>query len=225
MIVFDNVRFKYPYDDFELLKGVSFSFEKGVNTLLADTQSGKSTAAKLLCRLIEPSGGNITADEKPISSITRDNLGILYLSDKPVFFERRSVLYNAAYPLKTRGIPKAERLAIAKEILSRFGFGNFDTKVRDLNSEERKKLSLARGLTVERKTVLFDDFFDKNAAEEYVEETLDMFRCETKILFTSNAALARGNTVILDGGSVVFTGSAENARKYKESLSWIYDIE
>ena len=48
MITFNDVTFRYPYDDFDVLKDASFTLHEGVNTLLCDVQSGKTTVCRLL---------------------------------------------------------------------------------------------------------------------------------------------------------------------------------
>lgn len=219
MIEFDDVRLKYPYEEFELLKGVSFVLRGETDTVLCDSQSGKTSLCRLLCKDIAPTEGGIFVDKKPLNCITLQDLGILYLPSKPVFFENRSVLYNVAYPLKARKIAKTERLERAKSILSQFGIVNYKQKVCKLTQTERKIAALARGLTVKRNIVVFDDFF--NNVDE-IAPVLAMFGGAHKILVTSDADLATGNAVLLDGGKVVFQGDISEAKSRVESLGWLF---
>ena len=218
MIVFDNVWLRYHYDEFDLLKGASFSLVDGVNTVLCDYQSGKSSICKLLIRDFSPSNGRIFLDGQDVASITNANLDILYLPAKPAFFERRSVLYNVQYPLALRKVPKAERFAQAKQVAIELGVEDLNAKVKSLPTNERRRVALARGLTVKRKTVLFDDFFENNAQ---VDASLNLFSGATCVIFTSNPTLARGNVVVLDGGVAVYQGNAEGARALVEQLGWL----
>ena len=222
MIKFDNVTLKYPYDELAVLKGVSFTLKEGVNTVLADAQSGKSSLCKLLLKDIVPTSGQIFVDGLEISSITNNNLDILYLPRNPAFFERRSVQYNMEYPLKVRKIAKLERRKIACELATRFGL-ELDVKASKLSQGERRALALARGLTVKRKIALFDGFFDGDEPDfEYINNVLQQF--DTCVLLTSDPRLAMGNTVVLDGGVTVFQGDVDEAKKVVDSLYWISRI-
>ena len=222
MIVFDNVKLRYHYDDFDLLKGVSFTLIDGVNTVLADVQSGKSSICKLLLKDVAVTDGHVLIDGQDISSITNANLDILYLPSNPAFFERRSVLYNIEYPLAVRKYPKAERQEIAKRVAEQVGIDNLDAKVKNLSPQERRLVALVRGLTVKRKAVLFDDFFTQDNAET-IEKALQLFYGATCVILTSKAYLATGNVIVLDGGVTVYQGDAEGAIKTVSNLGWLID--
>ena len=223
MIVFDNVTLRYPYDEFDLLKGASFTLQDGVNTVLADVQSGKSSICKLLLKDIAPTSGQIFVDGLEISGITNGNLDILYLPRNPVFFQRRSVQYNMEYPLKVRKVAKVQRQARVGEIAKQFGI-QLDVKARTLTQEQRRTLALARGLTVKRKTVLFDSFFDGDTADiQYINNILQQF--DTCVILTSDPRFAVGHTVVLDGGVTVFEGDAEQAQQYISNLHWLSLIQ
>lgn len=220
MIEFKDVHLQYPYDEFELLKGVSFTFTDGINVLLADTQSGKTSICRLLLKEVSATSGQIYVDGKEISSITNANLDILYLPNNPVFFEKRSILYNIAYPLKVRKADKRQRLAIALQRAERFGF-DVKERVNKLSLERRKILAIARGTTVERKIVIWDDFFE-GCSPDSVRNAFSLFNA-THICVTSDPKLAMGNAVVLDGGKTVFQGNAETARQKVQALQWLAD--
>lgn len=220
MITFQNVSFRYHYDEFVLLKNLSFELLDGVNTVLCDLQSGKSSICKLLTKEISPTVGSIYLNGIDISCITNKGLGILYLPSVPTFFENKSVLYNIAYPLKVRRADKTERLTKAKCIAEKLGIDNVDVKISKLTTDERKKAALARGLTVERKIILFDDFFDENDDVDYI---LNLFSADVKVILTSFTELARGHTVVLDGGVTAYCGNVKGACECVAQLEWLYD--
>ena len=221
MIVIDNVTLTYPYDRFDVLKGVSFTVCEGVNTILADAQSGKTSICRLLLRDIEPTGGKIFVEGQQISCITSRNLDILYLPSNPVFFERKSAQYNMEYPLKIRKVSKLERRNRVREIATQLGVP-LEVKVCKLSPQQRRTLALARGLTVEREIALFDDFFDGDEDLLNIGNVLQRF--QTSVIVTSDVRLAMGHTVVLDGGVVVFEGDASEARQVVSNLHWLTRI-
>ena len=218
MIVFDNVTLRYHYDDFDLLREVSFTLDKGVNTILADVHSGKSSLCKLLLKAVAPTSGRILIDGQDIASITNANLDILYLPSNPVFFERRSVQYNMEYPLKVRKVERSFRRQRANELCNQYGIDPL-AKVRSLGDEQRRVLALARGMTVPRKTALFDGYFDGATDLQQVAGVTQLF--DVSVVLTSDVRLARGHVVVLDGGTVVYEGDAEQAQECVSNLYWL----
>lgn len=220
MIEFRHVALHYHYDEYALLKDLDFTLVEGVNTVLCDSQSGKSSICKLLTKQFIPTSGQIIVDGKDISCITNQGLGILYIPSNPSFFENRSVKYNVMYPLKVRKVDKKARLKRFDEVAEITGLHSADVKVKKLSASERKKTALARGLTVERSTVLLDDFCD--ACD--IDDVIKLFDCTMIVIFTSDIALARGNVVVLDGGKTVYQGNVEGAKAIRNNLSWIIDL-
>ncbi len=207
MIVFDKVTYRYHYEQFELFKQLSFTLVDGVNTILCGEQGGKSSICKLLCNEIAPQRANVTICG--IQSNAQVDNGVLWLPKNPAFFEGRGVLFNIAYPLKVRKVAKLQRDIIAKQLAEQFGF-TADIKVKKLTREQRCNLALARGLTVERQVVLFDDFF---STKQQLQQTLELFPDAIKVILTSNISLATGHTVVIDCGECVYQGDAEGAVK------------
>lgn len=80
MITFNDVTFRYPYDDFDVLKGASFTLHEGVNTLLCDVQSGKTTVCRLLMGMLVPLSGQVSVPQREI----------LYLPRSPVFLKAKA---------------------------------------------------------------------------------------------------------------------------------------
>lgn len=221
MIEFNRVELHYHYDEFAVLKDLTFTLNDGINTILCDTQSGKSSVCKLLTKQFKPTKGQILLDGQDICGITNKALGTLYLPARPVFFENRSVKYNTVYPLKVRKANKAEREKRFKEISKLVDLPPADTKIKKLSAKERSRVAVARGLCVERKIVLLDDFCE---SKEEIFTVKKLFGNALTVVLTSKPELACGNTIVLDGGNTVYCGTAEKAAETVNNLSWISDI-
>lgn len=62
-IKLEHVSFRYPSTDKDVLKDINLTMKPGeVVALVGDNGAGKTTVAKLLCRLYDPQGGRITID-------------------------------------------------------------------------------------------------------------------------------------------------------------------
>lgn len=221
MIEFQNVSFKYHYEQFSLFENVSFTLCNGVNIVLCDVMSGKTTLCKMILGLQKPDSGKILVDGRDIyaEKFTAD---ALLLPSKPVFFQNKTVAYNLQYPFRIRKQKASEQQL--QGLASRLGLSDvLNKKVRTLSPCQQKSLAIARGLTVPRKIVLFDGFFN-NTCEGFdwsMEDVIDLFPCQTKVVLTSKPSLAQGNTVVLDGKTCVFQGNAEQAKEAVQCLPWL----
>jgi ATP-binding cassette subfamily B protein len=67
-IRFENVSFRYPGTDTDVLRDVDLHLPAGaVVAIVGENGAGKSTLVKLLCRFYEPTGGRITVDGQDLS--------------------------------------------------------------------------------------------------------------------------------------------------------------
>ena len=223
MIVFDNVSLRYPYDEFSLFKDMSFTLDYGVNTVLCDTQSGTTSICKLLMKEDSPTNGKIFFDGVDIGGIANRSLGILYLPGNPSLFLNKSVKYNLEYPLRIRRTDKNQIKDAVLSVAEKVGISDLCVRVKKLSGYERKKAALARGLTIKRKAVLLDDFFEDSTETEDIASVLNLFTDSITVIFTSCPHLACGNTVVLDGGRVVYQGDSQTAKEKVSGLGWLND--
>jgi ABC-type multidrug transport system fused ATPase/permease subunit len=75
-IIFDNVWFKYPNTDKEILKGIRFTIKPKDNIAIVGVNgAGKSTIIKLLCKLYKPDSGRILVNGVDLQEISQQNIG------------------------------------------------------------------------------------------------------------------------------------------------------
>jgi ABC-type multidrug transport system fused ATPase/permease subunit len=103
-IQFQNVHFKYPNSDKFALKNVSFTINKGEKVaFVGQIGSGKSTAVKMLMKLIPCTMGKLTIDNQDINEIDNEDLRntMFYIPQKPTLLNR------TLYENITYGLPKS----------------------------------------------------------------------------------------------------------------------
>ncbi len=116
---------------------------------------GKTTLLNIVGGLDAPSGGtiafNFARNDKPDRSIVFQEQGV---------FPWMTVLDNAAFGLRARGIGKAERHAIAHRVLSAVGLGGFELAYpRELSGGMRQRVNLARAFANDPQMLLMDEPF------------------------------------------------------------------
>lgn len=226
MIEFRNVTLRYHYEAYNLFENLSFCLTEGENTVLCDMQSGKSSLCKMLLSQLPPNAGSVLVDGVDLYNFEKGKqrlVNALYLPSAPTFFENKTVRYNLEYPLRVRKqlAQNASKVALLAE---KFGLQSLlSQKVKKLNFRQKKILSLVRGLTVERDIVLFDGFFDDTESDGILsrDSVMSAFSCKTKVIFTTDALLAIGNTVVIDNKKCAFSGASDDAAAFVANLTWL----
>jgi tungstate transport system ATP-binding protein len=136
-----------------ILHDVSLTIEPGAPTLVVGPNgAGKSVLLRLLHGLLAPTEGRVAWSGLPGAAARRQAM----VFQRPVLL-RRSVLANAAYPLRLAGLGRAERDARARDALELVGLGPLaDRPARRLSGGEQQRLALARAAAL-RPEVLFLD--------------------------------------------------------------------
>lgn len=136
------------------IASASFSLVKGDRlTIIGDSQSGKTTLAKLIAGLERVSSGKILYDGT--SNVPLEKLNIGYLTDNHM--KRGASVYSIVeYPLKLRGVTDT-RIAV-DNALELFGIANLARlKVKDLSPNQLRLVALTRLFSVERDLYILDN--------------------------------------------------------------------
>ncbi|HBH36110.1 MAG TPA: LPS export ABC transporter ATP-binding protein [Gammaproteobacteria bacterium] len=153
------------YSKRTVVKDVSIEVSQGeVVGLLGPNGAGKTTSFYMIVGLVPADGGRVMLGEKDITQMPihrRANLGIGYLSQEPSVFRRMSVEDNLLAILELRPeLEKHQRREICDVLLRQFGLSQLrDNKALSLSGGERRRLEIARSLTMEPSYILLDEPF------------------------------------------------------------------
>lgn len=163
MIVFDSVSKKYPLGN-HALDNVSFSIENNEFVfLVGPSGAGKTTILKLICRELQPSGGNITIDNESISKKSYKNLITLRRKIGFVFQDfkiltDKNIYENIALGMQVTGAPPS---AIKREVRETLKLVNLSNKEKlfpvQLSAGELQRVAIARALCGQRNLILADE--------------------------------------------------------------------
>ncbi len=165
VLAFEGVGFTYPGADTPALAGIDFTARPGETIgIVGPPGSGKSTIAHLIPRFYDVTSGRITIDGKDIRDVTlaslRSAVGVV---QQDAFLFTTSIENNVAY-----GDPWAEETRIAKAAESAqlhdyivglpAGYGTVvGERGASLSGGQRQRLTIARGLMLRQKVLVFDD--------------------------------------------------------------------
>ncbi len=128
--------------------------------------SGKSTLIRTLIRLIEPTDGEIIIDGEDVTKMSEDGMRKVRRNKVAMVFQHygllphKTVLENAEYGLKTRGISWQERRDKAQSAIDRVGLSGWEQyRPSALSGGMQQRVGLARALSHDPAILLMDEPF------------------------------------------------------------------
>jgi len=205
------------FDATEVLRGVSFALAKGETlVIMGGSGSGKTVMLRLVAGLIRPDAGTIRVFGQPIEHLSEEALLPIrrrmgYVFQAAALFDSLSVRENVAYPLRehtrchegeveARVVRNLRLVGLGPEVLSLLP--------SELSGGMKKRVGIARALSVEPEVLLFDeptaglDPTNARLVAELIQE-LHGGVCDTAIVVTHDLELARAVAdrvaVLIDG--------------------------
>src|SRR6476660_2126620 len=142
------------------LKPISMTWRQGgAYALLGPSGGGKTTLLNLISGIVTPSRGKILFDGADITPLSTQKRNIAQVFQFPVIYDTMTVGQNLAFPLKNRGVSKAEIDARVKQIADLLDLAPYlNRKATRLTADAKQKISLGRGLVrSDVAAVLFDE--------------------------------------------------------------------
>ncbi len=236
-VEFRNVSFRYPGREEYALKNFSLKMKIGEKmALVGKNGSGKTTMIKLLCRLYDPTEGEILLNGVDIRKFDYKE----YMQLFAVVFQDFSVFdFSIAQNVATSSEYDAGKI---EDCLERVGFGKrlrkleqgietyvgeqYEDGVR-LSGGERQKIAIARALYRNSPFILLDEptaALDPVAEYEIYSAFNEVVGTKTAIYISHRLSSCRfcDNIVVFDGGEIVQHGSHDELMEDKNGL--YYDM-
>lgn len=242
-IEFKNVSFKYPKTDKYIYKNLSLKIKKGQRLAIVGINgAGKTTFVKLLCRLYEPTSGEILINGINIQSFSKEEY---YKILSVVFQDIKTFAFTVAENVSLESLEDVDREKVL-QCIEKAGVGDkinslqkgIDTsllKILDgegveLSGGENQKLALARALYKNGKIVILDE--PTSALDAVAEYNIykgfdELIGDKTAIYISHRLASTKFCDVIafFENGEIVEYGTHEELLKKNGKYSDMFNIQ
>ncbi len=207
------------------MRNINLTIEKGqFYILMGLSGSGKSTLVRNIIRLVNPTSGTISINGQNVTKMNHEQLLQFRRKTFGMVFQHYgllphlTVLDNAAYGLKVKGIPKGERYAKAMRTLETVGLKGWeDYYPGSLSGGMQQRVGLARALANDPEILLMDEPFsglDPLIRRQMQDELVELQdKLQKTIIFVTHdlhEALKLGDRIaIMRNGEVVQEGTPE----------------
>ncbi|MFO7940783.1 MAG: ABC transporter ATP-binding protein [Bacteroidales bacterium] len=167
VITFNDITKHYHVgtETIRALRKVSLTINKNEYVaIMGPSGSGKSTLMNILGCLDTPTGGQYILNNTDVSKLIDDQLAEIRNKEIGFVFQtfnllpRYTALENVTLPLIYAGIPKEERIAMARESLFHVGLDDRMThKPNELSGGQRQRVAVARALVNKPSIILADE--------------------------------------------------------------------
>ncbi len=218
-IEFNNVTFRYPGAEADILHNITFTAEPGTTTaFIGSTGSGKSTLVNLVPRFYDVTEGSILLNGVDIRDVRQHDL-----REKIGYVPQKSVLFTGTIDSNLRYADKdasPELIAEAVEIAQASGFiaesaEGLEMSIAqggsNVSGGQRQRLAIARALVKHAPIYIFDDSFsalDFKTDSALRKALKDKTGDSTILLVTQRVSTVKTaeQIIVLDEGRIVGQG-------------------
>jgi len=237
-VVFDHVSFRYPGDDTDTLKDLSFSIKPGeMIGIVGATGAGKSTLAQLIPRLFDPSQGTVKVGGVDLKEVNEHSLRktVSFVLQKAILFSG-TISQNLRQGKKDASesdMSRATEIAQAKEFIEKLAL-QYEAPVAERSNNfsggQKQRLSISRGVIGDPKILILDDSTSALDArsERLVREALDNDLKDTTTIVIAqkiSSVVHADRILVLDKGQLVGEGTHDELAKTNPIYQEIYETQ
>ena len=133
-----------------------------VTAVVGHNGAGKSTLAQVIAGTLRVDSGVVSIGERVVDDaatfVPARRRGVAMVSQAPRIFTHMSVLSNVAFPLRVRGVGRAQARAAALEQLRAVGIADLAFKhASDLSGGQAARVAIARALVFRPEVLILDE--------------------------------------------------------------------
>lgn len=222
-VEFRNVSFVYPKQKGDTITNISFKINQGEKiALVGQNGAGKTTIIKLLCRLYEPTSGEILINDVDIREYTKESLakvfGVVFQDFKLFSYSIKENIAcgnEADTDLVWDALDKAgikDRVNKMDKGIDTVIYQKNESQGVEISGGEAQKLALARALYRNSPLVILDEptsALDPVAEAEIYEHFKDMVSHKTSIFISHRMSSCKfcDRIIVLEKGKIEEEGT------------------
>ena len=239
----ERVSFRYPDNEAWALQDVSLEIKPGEKVaLVGENGSGKSTLVKLLCRLYDPTAGEIQWDGISLPSFEsrelRRQIGVVFQDSMTYELTARENIWlgNTEHPIDAAAVDQAAAQTGAHDAFVRLPQG-YETQLGkrfeggvDLSIGEWQKVAIARAFTRDSQILILDEptsALDPEAEFEVFERFYELAKGKTAILISHRLSTVRmaERIFVLDRGRLIESGTHDELMNRSAKYARLFNIQ
>ena len=206
-------------------------------SLLGPSGCGKSTILNMLAGILPVTSGKIYFDGEDVTNVPPEKRGIGLVFQNYALYPHMTVLQNICFPLEIKKVPKAARIAKARELAELVRIPDLlSRKPGELSGGQQQRAAIARALATEPDILCFDEptsALDPALTGEVLRVILGLKEQKRTMVIVTHemefAAAVADKILFLADGAVEEFGTPEsvlaypNSPKTKAFLSGIFE--
>ncbi len=164
----EGIVFRHEVASVKALDGVSLQVRRGETLgIVGESGCGKSTLARVIMRLLEPTGGTVRFDGRDITHLSEQELRPVRRELQMIFQDpyaslnpRKRVGFIVSEPLEVHGIgTEAERKRRVQDLLEVVGLNpeHYNRFPHEFSGGQRQRIGVARALALNPKLIVADE--------------------------------------------------------------------
>ena len=147
------------YGAVDAVAGVSLEAAAGeFVSLLGPSGSGKTTLLMMLAGFEQPDAGAITVGDRDVTHVPPNKRDIAMVFQRYALFPHKTVADNIAFPLRMRGVGRAERDRRVRDALAMVRLPEHGArKPAELSGGQQQRVALARAIVFDPPVILMDE--------------------------------------------------------------------
>jgi multiple sugar transport system ATP-binding protein len=132
--------------------------DKEFVVFLGPSGCGKTTTMRMIAGLNEPTAGEILIDGEVVNDRDPRDRDVAMVFQSYALYPTMSIYENIRFPLRMRGVPKADQDALVRRAAAMVELGDYlDRKPKALSGGQRQRAALARAIVRQPRVFLMDE--------------------------------------------------------------------
>ena len=242
-IIFHHVSLAYPQGDQMVLKDISLIIRPGAHiVIVGENGSGKTTLVKLLCRLYDPTSGQITWDGKDLrqfrTEALRREISVIFQDYAKYHLTARENIWlgNIDFDANDERVIGAARHTGAEEIINHLPYryetvlGKWFEKGEELSIGEWQKIALARAFLRDSQIIILDEptsALDARSEYELFKKFHEIASGKSAILISHRLSTVRmaDRIYVTDQGGIIEEGTHNELIRRNGKYANLFDLQ